>query len=170
MYKIVGADGKQYGPITADQVREWIAEGRADAQTQVFVEGQTDWTTLGQLPEFAPALATAVPIRPVPVALSPAVPPSTSPLAVAGFVLGLLSLMGSCCCCYGLPFSIPGLVVSAIALAQLRKNENQGGKGFAIAGLVLALIGIAIGLGLFALQMSGADTDWLRRLQQQYGR
>jgi hypothetical protein len=170
MYRIVGSDGKQYGPITADQVREWIAEGRADGQTQVFVEGQTDWITLGQLPEFAPALAAAVPIKPVPLALPPAVPPSTNPLAVAGFVLGLLSLFGSCCCCYGLPFSIPGLVVSAVALAQLRKDENRGGKGLAVAGLVLCLLGIAIGLVLFALQMSGTDTDWLRKLQHQYGR
>jgi hypothetical protein len=168
MYRIVGADGKQYGPITADQLREWIAQGRADAQTQVFVEGQTEWTTLGQLPEFAPALAAAVPIRPVPSTFPPAAPPSTSPVAMAGFILGLLSLFGSCCCCYGLPFSIPGLIVSGVALAQLRK-ENQGGKGLAVVGLVLSLLGILIGLGLFALQMSGADTDWMRKLQHIYG-
>jgi hypothetical protein len=168
MYRIVGADGKQYGPITADQLREWIAEGRADAQTQIFVEGQTDWTTLGQLPEFAPALAAAATIKPVPVTLAPAAPSSTSPLALAGFILGLLSLFGSCCCCYGLPFSIPGLVVSGVALAQLKK-ETQGGKGLALAGLILSLLGVVIGLGFFALQMSGTDTDWLRKLQHQYG-
>jgi hypothetical protein len=27
MYKIIGADGRQYGPVTADHVREWIAAG-----------------------------------------------------------------------------------------------------------------------------------------------
>jgi len=27
MYKIIGADGREYGPITADQLRQWIREG-----------------------------------------------------------------------------------------------------------------------------------------------
>jgi hypothetical protein len=170
MYRIVGADGKQYGPITADQLREWIAQGRADAQTQIFVEGQTEWTTLGQIPEFAPALAAAAPIKPIPAALPTTVPPATNSLAVAGLILGILSLFGSCCCCYGLPFSIPGVIVSAIALAQLRKVDNQGGKGMAIAGLVLSLLGIALGLSLFALGFAFNDNDWLRKLQEKYGR
>jgi hypothetical protein len=39
MYKIIGADGKEYGPITADQLRAWIVEGRANAQTKVLMEG-----------------------------------------------------------------------------------------------------------------------------------
>jgi len=39
MYKIIGADGKEYGPIPAEQLREWIAEGRANAQTKVLPEG-----------------------------------------------------------------------------------------------------------------------------------
>ena len=28
MYRILGADGKQYGPISADVLRQWIAQGR----------------------------------------------------------------------------------------------------------------------------------------------
>jgi len=31
VYKIIGADGKEYGPITAEQLRRWIAEGLAIA-------------------------------------------------------------------------------------------------------------------------------------------
>jgi len=27
MYKIIGADGKQYGPISIEQMRQWIADG-----------------------------------------------------------------------------------------------------------------------------------------------
>jgi hypothetical protein len=60
MYRIIGADGKEYGPITADQVQQWIKEGRANAQTRVLVEGTTEWKTLGELPEFGgtpPAIA-----------------------------------------------------------------------------------------------------------------
>jgi len=52
MFKIIGADGKEYGPVTGDQVQQWIRDGRANAQTRIQLEGATDWTTLGALPEF----------------------------------------------------------------------------------------------------------------------
>src|SRR5215831_9960433 len=52
MYRIIGADDREYGPVTAEQLRQWIAEGRANAQTRVFVEGATEWKPLGSLPEF----------------------------------------------------------------------------------------------------------------------
>ena len=39
MYKIIGADGKEYGPIAADALKKWIAEGRVNAQTKILPEG-----------------------------------------------------------------------------------------------------------------------------------
>ena len=60
MFRIIGGDGRQYGPIEADKVRQWIAEGRANAQTMVQVEGSAEWKPLGSLPEFASSLAEAV--------------------------------------------------------------------------------------------------------------
>lgn len=53
MFTIIGADGKEYGPVTAEKLREWIASGRANAQTQCRREGEVAWSTLGSLPEFA---------------------------------------------------------------------------------------------------------------------
>ena len=66
MYQIVGADGRQYGPVSGEQLRQWIAEGRANAQTQAFGEGAAEWKPLGALPEFAGLFAPPVPptIRP----------------------------------------------------------------------------------------------------------
>jgi len=52
MYKIIGADQKEYGPISADQIRQWISEGRANGQTMVCAEGTTDWKPLEMFPEF----------------------------------------------------------------------------------------------------------------------
>jgi hypothetical protein len=52
MYKIIGADGKEYGPISAEQLRQWIAEGRANAQTRVQAEGTSEWKPLSSFPEF----------------------------------------------------------------------------------------------------------------------
>jgi hypothetical protein len=54
--KIIGADGNVYGPITSDQLCEWVRQGRANAQTRVLPEGATEWTELGELPEFEEVL------------------------------------------------------------------------------------------------------------------
>lgn len=67
MYKIIGGDGKEYGPVTSDQLRQWVVEGRANTYTQVRPEGAPDWQPLGSVPELAalfnapPTLAPAVP-------------------------------------------------------------------------------------------------------------
>jgi hypothetical protein len=59
MYKIIGADQKEYGPVSAELIRQWIAEGRANAQTQVLAEGASAWQPLSAFPEFADALGLA---------------------------------------------------------------------------------------------------------------
>jgi uncharacterized membrane protein len=59
MYRIIGADQKEYGPVSAEQLRQWIAEGRAGAHSLVRAEGATEWKPLGELPEFAAALGMA---------------------------------------------------------------------------------------------------------------
>ena len=43
MYKIVGVDGQQYGPVSAEEIRHWIAENRVKAQTLVQMEGSQEW-------------------------------------------------------------------------------------------------------------------------------
>src|SRR5208283_4137903 len=60
MYKIIGADQKEYGPITADQLRLWIAEGRVNAQTSTRLESDANWKPLSEFPEFTGALGLTV--------------------------------------------------------------------------------------------------------------
>jgi ABC-type amino acid transport system permease subunit len=55
MYRILGADGRQYGPVDADQLRKWVRDGRANANTGVLAEGATEWKPLSAFPEFAEA-------------------------------------------------------------------------------------------------------------------
>jgi hypothetical protein len=61
MYKIIGADQKEYGPVTADQLRQWITEGRVSGQTSVWAEGTTEWKPLSAFPEFADILGAVAP-------------------------------------------------------------------------------------------------------------
>jgi hypothetical protein len=59
MYTIIGADGKEYGPVPADKVREWLATNRANKQTRIKHNDTGIWTTVGELPEFGAQTATA---------------------------------------------------------------------------------------------------------------
>src|SRR6476469_1658828 len=114
MYKIVGADQREYGPVTSEQVREWLAQGRANGQTLASFEG-SPWKPLSTYPEFGDALRSNVP-PPVgqPAAFSGA--PSglpgatTNTAAVSGLVS---SLIGSFCCCLPIPIlPVLGLILS----------------------------------------------------------
>jgi hypothetical protein len=53
VYIIIGGDGKEYGPVSAEKLRSWIAAGRADLNTQAKEHGSDDWKSLGDFPEFA---------------------------------------------------------------------------------------------------------------------
>ncbi len=77
MYKIIGADGKEYGPVSADQLRQWIAEGRVNAQTQAQAEGSTEWMPIGQIAEFAAPPAAPPPMPAAGAPPSPPPPPTT---------------------------------------------------------------------------------------------
>ena len=157
-YRIVGADRKTYGPVGLEQIRQWIAQGRADSRTPVFVEGASDWTFLGLLPELAADFAAAPPRI---GALSPAAaaPSRTNGFATAGLIFGLLSW--TCCCC--LPFNLLGLIFSIVALVQLSsQTPPQEGRAFAIAGLVLSAANLvfSLGFGLLELALSPANAHW----------
>ena len=69
MYKILGSDGFEYGPVSAEKIKQWIQEDRAEQKTPVMPDGAKDWVFLGSLPEFAEAFAspqklgTVVPVK-----------------------------------------------------------------------------------------------------------
>jgi hypothetical protein len=166
MYKIVGADGKEYGPIPAEVLRQWIAEGRANALTKALPEGATEWKTLGEIPEFALALASAAAPALAPGPISAPQPVSrTNPLALSGLILGILSVTFACCC-FGTPFNVAGIICSIIGLVQIHNDpRREQGKGLAIGGLVLCLLGILVGVLLRVVGGFGSS-DLMKELHK----
>jgi hypothetical protein len=148
-YRIVGADGKVYGPIGLEQVRRWLAEGRADNRTPVHVEGASNWTYLGLLPELSAEFAATPPAMGAKTS-SHAPARGTNGFATAGLICGLLAW--ACCCC--LPFNLLGLIFSLIALVQISSQpQPQEGRLFAIMGLVLSAANLLFSLAAIGLQM-----------------
>src|SRR5271170_6816406 len=141
MYKIIGQDGKEYGPITAEQLRQWIAENRVERQTPVFTDGAKNWTFIGLLPEFSAHFAGGTPPTITPLqhgASTAGQMPKTNSFATAGLIFGILSVT-FVCCCGGFPFNVLGLIFSIIALVQISERpELHAGRSLAIAGLILS--------------------------------
>jgi len=98
MFKIIGGDGRQYGPVTVEELREWIAAGRANAQTRIQREGETDWNPLSNFSEFADALAAKSPAQLPATAPPPPLSSASDPTALANEVLarGCDVNIGSC--------------------------------------------------------------------------
>ena len=130
MYKIIGADGREYGPVTVEQMHQWIADGRVNAQTRAEQEGSNEWKSLSAFSEFAAVLA------PPPLPSAPGAPPQvafpakTSGLAIASLVLGVI---GFVLC--GLS-SLFGLILGIVALKKIKTSGGRlGGGGLAVGGI-----------------------------------
>ena len=153
MYKILGSDQKEYGPVTSDQLRQWIIERRLHAQSLVRLDGSPGWLPLAQFPEFSATLAGAGPVAPA----SASAGPRTNPMAVIALVTSILATPAMCCCGFvtlgiglpivGISFNMVGIILSFIALSQIKKNpETERGKGLAIAAIVLSSLSLAFSL------------------------
>ena len=66
MYKIIGADHQEYGPSSAEELRQWVREGRADGQSLVRLDGTPEWKPLASFPELASALPQSPLTAPLP--------------------------------------------------------------------------------------------------------
>ncbi len=74
------------------------------------------------------------------VTQGPQQPKKSIGLAVASMVLGIVSIVFSCCFVYiSIPCGIVGLILGAISIAT-----KKGGKGMAIAGIVCSIVSLAV--------------------------
>lgn len=145
MFTILGADGKEYGPVPADKVHEWIRGGRANLQTKARRADETEWKTLGDFPEFtatsvAPAATMATAAPPVPAASV------GTPLASRWARLGaqiIDGLIGFFCALPGL-----GLLFAAGAFS----HPDAPNPGLLIAGVV-TICALVLALVIFQIYL-----------------
>lgn len=55
MFTIIGGDQKEYGPVTVEQLRRWMAEHRVIGDTLAKRVGTEEWLPLRSFPEFGEA-------------------------------------------------------------------------------------------------------------------
>jgi hypothetical protein len=133
MYKIIGSDGKEYGPISLEQMKQWLLEGRLNKQSKVLPEGTTDWRTVGELPELD-------------VIMPPAAPPNFSSLSAANNIPSYLwqSIAITVCCC--LPFGIVAIVYAAQVKSKAGIGDIVGAQAASSKAKMWCWIGLGVGI------------------------
>jgi hypothetical protein len=151
MYRLLGSDQKEYGPLSAEDVRRCIVERRAHRLTLARAEADVGWKPLGDFAEFhdllVPTASPAPPSvpslsAPPPAVSAPPTPPPlmpasrTSGLAIASLVLGVLGFCGIT--------GLAGLILGILALAQIRRSAGTvKGTGLAVAGIIVSAVMLA---------------------------
>lgn len=163
MYKIVGADRREYGPISRETVLEWIAQGRANAQTIARFEDGA-WRPLRTFVEFKAALGvpeSAPP--PVEGEVAPILMPPISGAEAPAFsgvgsirktnvpaILGIVfPFLGFCCCCPIGP--ITGLILAIVGYTQIRSQRNIYSTPIAVPIIGIVLSAIFLGLQVLGI-------------------
>ena len=157
MFTIIGGDGKEYGPATAEQLRGWINAGRANLETKAKLAGETEFRRLGDFPEFG---GPATPAEPPPLTGNFDPAPASAPTAgtaaaveltpadrLTRFLAMLIdSAIGVLC-------ALPGALVLGSAFFQIVIDASRGLEpDFTDIEPGRLLLGMAlIGLGTFSL-------------------
>jgi TM2 domain-containing membrane protein YozV len=143
MYRIIGVDGQQYGPITADHIRRWLVENRLNAQSMAQLEGSQDWKPLSAFPEFAADIKSPPSLTPLPPPVTAAHPRAGNKIAagICGILLGSLGVHK-----FILGYTGAGLIMLLVTLLTCF-----------IASPVMHLIGLIEGI----IYLTKSDADFV---------
>src|SRR5690348_1790930 len=132
MYKIIGADAIEYGPVSEEKIREWIKDGRVNSLTKIKAEGEGEFKTLSEFAQFADIPRGGAGAPPI-LTPSATVPSKLSALAILSLVLGIMGWVT-----LGLT-ALVGLVLGIIALVRISRSQGAlRGKGLALAGTIVS--------------------------------
>jgi hypothetical protein len=140
MYKIIGADQKEYGPVSADQLRLWITEGRVNGQTSIWPEGATEWKPLSTLSEFAGLLGSKPPVTgaPPPYGAQPGQPQDIS---TRDYDLDIGRCVGDA---WNLLKNNFGMIFGGVAIFMLIQLGLSGLAQIPFVGLVFSLASLIL--------------------------
>ncbi|MGC4016669.1 MAG: GYF domain-containing protein [Luteolibacter sp.] len=134
-----GENGQQHGPVDENGIRQAIASGLVQPQTLVWREGMPNWLPLSQVAELG-GPSSAYQQSPYVTPYAP-----TNGLAIASMVCGIVSIF---MCWVHILGAIPAVICGHMALARINESPvPMGGRGMAIAGLILGYLCIAATLG-----------------------
>lgn len=151
-YKTIGGDGREYGPVTDAELRQWIAEGRLNGQSLAKSDSDAEFRPLETFPEFADFFGMAAPVS---GAVSPVAPADWNnrdyQLDIGGCIsrgwtlfMDNLGLMLGCTVLYLLIYLGGVMVINGVlagVLGQIVSDQVMYSASFLILqGIVLQVI------------------------------
>ena len=149
-YKIIGVDLQEYGPVETEEIREWIHEGRADANTLVCDVDDKQWVKLCDLLDVADALSQKTTDRP------------QATIRINYLVAAILCTLFCCP-----PFGIAGILFAAWANSKVQQGDIDGAASAASKAKLMCLLSFVLGLiSLIWFFSSGEFNQLLQEMQE----
>ena len=146
MYKIIGVDRVEYGPVDSDQVNQWIREGRVNEQTLVQEAGANQWKPITEIPKFAATLNT-LPKPPVATPLPTIIGSSAAPVHVPSYMLP--AILSTLLCCT--PVGIPAIYYAVRVNTKLNKGDVSGAQTDSEKARMWCWICVILGVILYVI-------------------
>jgi hypothetical protein len=154
-------NSNQLGPVSLDEIRFKLASGEITGTDMVWKEGMQNWSSIASVGELA-VLPQNIQTGMQSDGASPYSPPGvqggtyyyappTSGLAITSMVCGILGLVT----CLMLP-GIPAVICGHMALNRMADpSVRLGGRGMAIAGLIMGYLSLLFIVGFFMMMIVG---------------
>ena len=121
MYYFKAIDGTEYGPLDAEQIRDWVREKRMDVNSLVRQSPDEEWRPLGQVPGWQPSAT--------PPAARTGPPGKVQAIAIMTLVGGILAVLF----CVGVAsltmfFYIPWIYSLVLGIMAIIKGSKMLGS------------------------------------------
>lgn len=97
-YDMIGGNGNAYGPVSADQIRRWVSEKRANAGTHIRLSGLVEWGPISSFSEFNSSFPELHPTQESELTedVEAEIPPPATPASLPFTVGGCLGVAEIC--------------------------------------------------------------------------
>ena len=136
-YKIKGTGGAEYGPVSTEELQQWVAQNRCTRESLVEVDGSGEWVPLATLPEFQDTFVA--PPAPAPASgegegegeggVSTVIPYKNVPALIAYYV-GVFCIICPPLLCF------PAIILGVIGLRRVKENPEVKGTAHAWIGVL----------------------------------
>lgn len=144
-------NGQRYGPVAAEEIRQWLADNRIKSTDLVWREGMSEWAPLASLEEFqasasaAPSASYTPPPAPAEASAATGYAPHRGTMIL---VFGILSFV----CC--LIFGIVAWIMGNTDLREMDAGRmDPQGRGLTQAGKILGMVSVILTLVAIIIQV-----------------
>ncbi len=140
-YIIVGANGRQYGPMNLETLKSLVRDNRVGAETEVWDSTTNEWhqaQQIEELSEFFPGEGAEAPAETV---VAEEAEPHTSALALASMWCGIIAVPTFCCT--GWVLALLAVVLGFVARGEVKQHGYEGAQ-YANVGIVCGLLTLVL--------------------------